>query len=172
MNSEVKKSLQNAINYVRNDAAMAVGTLAVQHYKAAFMKGGLAGNKWKPRKMPRTGSTNNQGVLVASSHLMNSIDYRTEGFSAIIYSDLLYAQIHNEGGIINVTPKMKKFFWAKSYEMKKAGNAELANLYRYCALAKTITIPQRRFIGPDPELDNKIEQKITHDLGAILSGLN
>lgn len=165
----MQAALQKAINYINNDVPLVIGTLAVRHFKEAFRLGGLGGNKWKDRKMPRTGSTNNQGVLILSGDLMESIDYRVDGTTVIIYSDLLYAEIHNEGGTITVTPKMKKFFWAKHYEMKEAGNLDLAELYKRCAISKQIVIPERRFIGPDPALDDKIVDKITRDLDAIFN---
>lgn len=159
--------LQKAITYIGQDAPTVIGVEAVKHFKNAFRVGGLAGKKWKGRKTPRTGSTNGQGPLVLSGDLMNSIDYRISGMQVIIYSDQLYAEIHNTGGVITVTPKMKKFFWAKHYEMKKTGNVELSEIFKRCALSKQIVIEQRQFIGDDPELDKKIEDKITRDLNKI-----
>jgi hypothetical protein len=76
-----------------------------------------------------------------------------------------YAAIHNNGGKIPVTPKMRKFFWAKYYERAgnvtklKSGKASASKrnvalssevqFYKNMALTKRahITIPQRQFIG-------------------------
>ncbi|WP_346237752.1 phage virion morphogenesis protein [Niabella insulamsoli] len=167
--AEMEAALLKAIDYIKNDVPIVIGQLAVDHFKEAFRKGGLANTKWESRKTPRAGSTNAQGVLVLSGDLMESIDYRIQGSTIIIYSDLLYAEIHNEGGEITVSVKMKKFFWAKHYEMKDAGNLDLAELYKRCALAKKIVIPKRQFIGPDPELDQQVVDKITKDLDNIFN---
>lgn len=86
------------------------------------------------------------------------------------------AQIHNEGGDIVVTAKMKKFFWAKYYELsgkvkyKKNGDksnsrsavriSAEAEFYRNMALMKVgskIHIPQRQFIGHAPEVDKRVK---------------
>ena len=166
---EIKGALQAAINYIKNDAKQVIGTLAVQHFKNAFRLGGLGKKKWEGRKIARSGSTNGQNVLIQTGDLMESIDYRISGNDVIIYSDLLYAEIHNEGGEITVTAKMRKFFWAKHYESKEAGETDAAELYKRCALAKKIIIPERRFIGPDPELDEKVIAKIQRDLTNILN---
>ena len=93
------------------------------------------------------------------------------------YSGKPYAQIHNEGGDIVVTAKMKKFFWAKYYELsgkvkfKKDGRdargasikiSDEAAFFRNMALMKVgskIHIPKRQFIGHAPEVD-KVVKKI------------
>lgn len=160
------QQLEAAKNYLRDSVPLVIGTEAVRFFKEAFRKGGL-NKKWEPRKIPRMGSTGNQNVLIKDEHLMDSIDYRIEGRNVVIYSDLVYAQIHNEGGTIPVTPPMKKYFWAKYYEADEAGLEDVAELWKACALAKEITIPQRQFIGNSPELDKKIIDKIIRDLDKI-----
>lgn len=163
---KVIQQLEAAKAYLVDSVPLVIGTEAVRFFREAFRKGGL-NTKWAPRKMPRMGSTNNQNVLIKDEHLMDSIDYRVEGTTVVIYSDLVYAQIHNEGGTIPVTPPMKKYFWAKYYEANEAGLEEVAELWKACALAKEITIPQRQFIGDSPELDKRIIDKITRDLDKI-----
>lgn len=41
---------------------------------------------------------------------------------------------------------MKKFFWYKYYQSQKRKSRD-AELYKSLALAKKITIPQRKFMG-------------------------
>lgn len=163
---EVIRQLQQAQQYIKESVPVVIGVEAVRFFKDAFVKGGLK-NKWAPRKIPRPGSTNNQNVLIQSEHLMDSIDYKVEGNDVIIYSDLIYAEIHNDGGEITVTGKMRKYFWAKHYEAKAAGLLDVADMWKSCALAKKIVIPQRQFIGDSPELDQRIIDKITSDLDKI-----
>ncbi len=92
-----------------------------------------------------------------------------------------YAAIHNEGGTITITPKMKRFFWAKYYELggkiryKKSGGmskssmrlSEEAEMYHALALKKvgsTITIPERRFIGEAPEVRACVKRIVTDNI--------
>ncbi len=164
---EAIQDLENLAKYIREDAPKVVGTLAVAHFKEAFNKGGLGNKKWAARKTKRAGSTNSQLPLNQSGDLKDSIDYKLSGTNVIVYSDSEYAKIHNEGGTISVTPNMKSFFWAMYYEAKEAGMADIALGWKYCALAKTITIEQREFMGDDPELDRKIDDKLTRDMNRI-----
>lgn len=134
---------------------------------------------WQRRKSPtRPGGH----ILVDTGQLRRSIKSRTTENSVIFYTDLPYAEIHNDGGDIIVTTKMKRFFWHKYYEAtgtftrKKTGksgksgtsvNTE-AEFWKFLALKKagtTIRIPRRRFLGTSPEVEqavrNIIEENIT-----------
>lgn len=55
-------------------------------------------------------------ILVDSGTLRRSIQSRTTDNSITFFSTLPYAAIHNEGGEIVVTARMKRFFRAKAYE--------------------------------------------------------
>lgn len=152
-------------DYLQNDVVDVVGTEAVNQFKRNFETESFAGGtKWASRKTIREGGTNGQKVLSKSGELSESIDYKKNGNTASITTDKPYAELHNEGGTITVTPKMKKYFWAKHHEYKEAGNLELAGQFKGLALAKTLTFPQRKFIGESPELIDRITQKITRDL--------
>ena len=69
-----------------------------------------------------------------------------------------YADIHNLGGVIQVTvtAKMKRWAWAMWYQT-------LDSRYKFMALKKEgsimkITIPQTKFIGNSKQLDAKLEK--------------
>lgn len=158
-------------SYLKNDVVDVVGTEAVNQFKRNFEteSNGPGGQKWASRKTLREGGTNGQKVLSKSGELAESIDYEKSGNTAIIKTDKPYAELHNEGGTITVTPNMKKFFWYKHKEAKEAGNDDLAEQWKGLALAKTLTFPQRQFIGETPELLDAIEKKIVRDLTKILT---
>src|SRR5690606_4302347 len=88
--------------------------------------------KWKDTKTP----VKNGSLLMRSGNLRNSINSRIEGDKIIFSSSLPYASIHNNGGEITVTAKMKKFFWAKHIVAKDAGDMEAAENYKAFALMK------------------------------------
>lgn len=166
---EMIRRLNEAKLYLKDDVNEVIGTEAVNHFKSNFANEGFDGNKWASRK---TKTRLNKKVLTGQGggdHLGDSIDYRVEGNTTIIYTDKAYAQIHNEGGEITVTPKMKKFFWFKSMEAKENGDADLQEQYKWMALSKTITIVKREFMGESPILNDKIIAKITRDLTRILN---
>tara|TARA_R110002020_G_scaffold376644_3_gene587729 strand:+ start:1256 stop:1762 length:507 start_codon:yes stop_codon:yes gene_type:complete len=74
---------------------------------------------------------------------------------------LPYAAIHNYGGRIRITPRSRRYFWAKH---KETGLA----FWRNMAMAKgPIKMPQRRFIGNSPKLDKIILQNIYKELSKL-----
>lgn len=128
---------------------------------------------WPPRKSGKRGSL----LLVkGGGGLRGSILMRQNVNTVIFSSSLPYAAIHNEGGTITVTGRMKKFFWAKYYELsgKVKVNArdrkiskrsmvysEEAEYYKSLALMRVgskITIPERRFIGWGKPVDDVVKR--------------
>src|SRR5690606_38490895 len=68
----------------------------------------------------QTKLSNSRGsLMMRSGNLRNSISSKISDNSITWTSSLPYASIHNEGGEITVTQKMKAFFWAMYY--KSAG---------------------------------------------------
>ncbi len=136
---------------------------------------------WQRRKSPA--KDEGRAILTDTGHLRSSIKSRTTDNSIVFYSNAPYAAIHNEGGEIVVTDKMKRYFWAKYYETtgsfgrKKDGsrrndkrNAQLsteAEFWRFMALKKagtTIVIPRRRFLGKSPEVEKAVRAIIEKHL--------
>lgn len=132
---------------------------------------------WPGRRYGRKGTLLN---VRGGGGLRGSIK-ATVGESTVTFtSGLPYAAIHNEGGTITVTTKMKRFFWAKYYEAaggvtlsiksRKLANTRRnknlnadAEYYKSLALMKTgskITIPERRFIGHAPEVDQAVKRVV------------
>ena len=115
--------------------------------------------------------------------------YKFESESQL--TDLPYAAIHNDGGEIVVTAKMKRYFRAKFYESqggfeRKKGIAKsplsdggfyawtskmnltpVADFWRFMALKRagtTIRIPRRRFLGAGPEVERIVREIIEENL--------
>lgn len=135
---------------------------------------------WARRKSPtRPGGH----ILVDTGNLRRSIKSVTDGNSISFSSTLPYAEIHNEGGTITVTSKMKRFFWHKYYEStgsfgrRKDGSKRKdkrtvqlsteAEFWKFMALMKVgkkITIPRRRFLGTSPEVERLVKEIIEENL--------
>ncbi len=169
---ELIAKLQAAKHYLRTDVFDVIGVEAVNQFKRNFDQEGFEDrsvNKWASRKSKRPGSTNGQKILTKSGDLAESITYEKKPPAVIIQTDKPYAELHNEGGEITVTDKMRKFFWAKHKEYKDGGDMELADQYKAFALSKKIVIPKRQFMGQSETLNNNIVEKIMRDLNRILN---
>ena len=113
-----------------------------------------------------------------------STDYIPEPGRVKIQNTLVYAEIHNEGGEITVTKKMKSYFWSQYYKRGLVGgmysqakgkknqqkadtfNKE-AEFWRNMALKKVgskIKIPKRQFLGEHPEVDRIVKDIINQEL--------
>lgn len=85
---------------------------------------------------PKNKLINQRGsMMMRNGHLRNSIESRIQGDKIIFSSSLPYASIHNEGGEITVTPKMK------SYSLKK-----WATIYAYASSALPTSLCGRQFM--------------------------
>ena len=125
---------------------------------------------WARRKSPVHGGRSGH-LLVDTGALRGSIRSQIKGESVFFSSDLPYSGIHNEGGEIIVTERMKRFFWAKfrkangnSWSRKTSENAEV-EFWKMMALKKvgtTIKIPCRRFLGVNSDVE-KIVREIVED---------
>jgi phage gpG-like protein len=185
----IPKKMDDLINTRMPKAA---GQIAVQHFRDNFRKSGFVDGGLHPwQKSKRIGSDksakNNYKTLTSGrNHLMLSMRYIPSHGAVLIVNDVEYAGIHNEGGTINihptVTPKMRKFAWAKYFEAmggtkEKKGVTipEDAARWKRMALTKKtkldikIVMPKRQFIGESKELTEKINAKLDKELEKILN---
>lgn len=129
-------------------------------------------------------------ILLKSGQLRRSIRSKADANSITFSSDLAYAAIHNNGGKIRVTSRMKKFFWAKYYAAtggftrKKDGSlsgskkqkhlSAEAEFWKAMALMRVgaeITIPQRKFLGTSPEVEGAVKKIISDNITEYLNTL-
>ncbi|PZP41218.1 MAG: hypothetical protein DI598_18490 [Pseudopedobacter saltans] len=157
--------------YIQEDVFTVIGVESVNHFKENFQNEGFDDKKWESRKTKRSGSTNNQKILTKSGDLAESIDYRVEGSTVVVSSDLPYSEIHNEGGTIHVPEKERvvthKVHTGGKYIGKTlfAKNNENASFSKKAKVgAHDITMPKRQFMGNSPKLLESINNKIVRDL--------
>lgn len=139
-------------------------------------------------KWPATKLTYHRGsLMMRTGRLRKSLLSPKVTSNGIIWSSSLpYADIHNNGGEMRVTPQMRKFFWAKYYQTssattkKKNGEASSSARNRklsieaeqWKALAlkpigSIIKIEKRQFIGSHPQVDKHIKEVINHNFGEL-----
>lgn len=150
-----------------------IGRIAKNHIQENFRKGGFQNNGLKPWK--RKKHNDKYSPLMSSrQHLYGSIQYKPNKAQVTVGTNLPYADIHNDGGQIIVTARMKRFFWAKHRETngnswKKTKNND--NFWKALALkpvGATIKIPKRQFIGESKELNTQIADLIEKEINNIL----
>lgn len=143
---------------------------------------------WQRRKSPiRPG----RAILADTGELRRSINSEIRENSIVFRSELPYSAIHNEGGEIKVTEKMKKFFWYKYYSAKgsfgrrKDGTPRKdkrtvqlsteAEFWKFMALMKegeSIIIPKRQFLGVAPEVEGAVREIIENNLNEFFNDLD
>lgn len=154
-----------------------------------FERQAFFSDKWqRSRRAERRGGA----TLIDSGKLRRSITSKSDGTSITFYSSLPYAAIHNEGGEIKVTARMKRYFRYRFYQAQGGFNrgnygtqrktlsdggfyawtskmslTDEAEMWRYMALMKvgsSIKIPRRRFLGASPEVESAVREIIEENL--------
>lgn len=133
---------------------------------------------------PKNKLVNRKGSMMArSNNLRRGYKAKIEGEKIAFSNSMPYASIHNEGGEIKVTAKMKKYFWAMFYQStgsikkNKGGKATKSQSNRALSveaqqwkamalmpIGKRMKIPSRRVIGQHPKVNRVIENVIDNNL--------
>lgn len=165
-------------NLLRDTARMAAAE-SVKFFKESFVNGGFTDGslqKWPDGKSPLGGKR----TMYGTGTLMQSIRATEIAAKRVtVASDTAYSEIHNEGGTVTVTARMKKFWWAQY--MKWAGKVGItktgrasgsqanrktsakAEFCRRMALMKVgskIKIPRRQFLGESRTLMNRLDGEL------------
>lgn len=183
---EVEKAVKELMRLKDRVLPVKVGRAVRDSVRENFRKGSFYGEPWKVPLRTGIGFDDpGYGTLLSGrNHLMMSTDYIPEPGRVKIQNTLVYAEIHNEGGEITVTKKMKSYFWSQYYKKGLVGgmysqakgkknqqkadtfNKE-ADFWRNMALKKVgskIKIPKRQFLGEHPEVDRIVKDIINQEL--------
>ena len=175
---DIKKFMQNTLNDLKTELT--------DEFDRNFQRKAFFDKAWPKNKL-----LNQKGsMMMRNGHLRNSIESRIQGDKIIFSSSLPYASIHNEGGSITVTAKMKRYFWAMYYQTaggmtkKKDGTASKnqrnqrlsveAMQWKNLALMKVgqkLTIPERKFIGHHPQVNKMVKDVVGENLKIMLDNL-
>ena len=105
MNQDIQKIIRNILNDVRVELS--------DEFDRNFERQAFFNEAWQRRSSPtRPGGS----ILIDTGKLRQSISSRNTDSSITFCSTLPYAAIHNDGGEIKVTARMKRFFWHKYHE--------------------------------------------------------
>ena len=180
MSLEIQTIIRRILEDIRVDLS--------DEFDQNFERQAFFSEAWQRRKSPtRPGGH----ILVDTGRLRRSIQSRVDGSSITFFSTEPYAAIHNEGGEIVVTAKMKKFFWWKYYSAqgsfgrKKDGSrrndkrtvqlSTEAEFWKFMALKRVgseVKIPRRQFVGYSPIVEQTVKQIIEESLSDYFENYN
>ncbi|MEQ8685460.1 MAG: hypothetical protein RIE86_09210 [Imperialibacter sp.] len=142
------------------------GVIALKFIKDRFVAQNWIDSRmepWKDTQLPRAGRAilvgKGSGALKRAWRITSSNSQRV-----VIGNDRKYARAHNEGVKIVVTEKMRKFFWAKSYDLREAGKTKEADYYKNLALTKKkfFTLPRRQMAGNSARMMQLIDRQLLY----------
>lgn len=191
---QTEKELQKRLNALIQQTLQDYQVEALDEFDQNFQREAFFTQKWARR---RYNDDESRGMLVQSGTLRRSITGSVTQNSVVIESSVPYARIHNEGGSITVTRRMKGFFWWKYQTLTggKSADGMAANLQRkkngaprnnkrnrqltadaafYLAMAlkkagSKIRIPKRQFIGMHPQLEAQLRQIFSENAAEAFS---
>lgn len=174
------------------DAHRYAKVAGVNFFKQNFRRQGFLDTSLTPWAKRSLAIGSDRGVLIQSGKLRDSIHAVSRGIDRIIYQTdpLAYAKIHNEGGYIVVTERMKRYFlylYMKSTgSMQKRKNGELrqnkanerlstmASFYKSMALKKVgsrIRIPKRQYMGESATFMKQLDTWIASEIDKRFSNI-
>lgn len=181
--------VENLLARLMRDTLKDIKVECDDEFQQNFQREAFFNEKWQRRRHDnQSGRKLLHGPGTGGIHLSQSVFPGKIQRDTITYTSTLpYAAIHNDGGVIIVTAKMKRYFWAKyisatgDITYRKNGerratkrNRRLdvdAEFYKAMALKKVgskIIIPRRRFIGTHPQLEKRIIEIIEKNLTEFL----
>lgn len=150
-----------------------VGNMAVNFYKDSFKRQGYIENssvkKWDKRKNNAKGE--GRAILVKTGRLRRSIRIIRSGLGYVVVgTDVPYAQIHNEGGVIRTTQRVRSYS-RKAFKRTWKGKRQNISASTISAHARIVNtkIPQRQFMGLSAFLIRRISMNTEYKLKQILN---
>ena len=182
---DLRRRIDRFIDHTLRDVRVEL----LEEFKNNFEREAFFNERWARRKHHDDRS---RGLLVRTGTLRRSLRAEvTDRRSVRFFTDVPYAHIHNEGGTITVTRRMKNYFWvqymtivgskdgtfAPKLRRKKDGtlrndkrNRKLSSeaaFYKAMALkpvGSKIVIPKRQFIGRHAEVERILKEIAENNL--------
>ena len=163
-------------DYLHERVPNIVAEAATEFFKQRFTTKEWEGTAWKPTRFP----VGSGSLMLRTGALLHSIRPKIVGPGRVVISagdsKVPYARIHNEGGQIIVTPKMKKWAWAMHYQAGGSPKGQepppQAQFYKAMALKKTgspINMPRRQFMGYSGTLNKQILAALKRDYNHFIT---
>jgi len=150
----------------RKTLPIKLGNTAVKFFQASFDNEGFTDrtrNPWERRKYtPRGGA---KKILQVSGALKRSIRRLSTSFGKIQIGTrgLVYAEIHNTGGVTHPTVTKRMRGWAR-HQYNKTGNPVFRNIANTKKKKLTVNIPKRQYIGESAVLERRLKERIEKEI--------
>ncbi len=192
INTQALKDFEKRLNKVLKAMPTVMGEAALNHFQENITKRqGLAmngslqrfQNRLFERSKPGNNILNNTGNMLDSIKIIRRSQNQVD--VGIRSTEIPYAEIHQQGGKIPVTDKMRKFFWAQYYQHVSGSSRNSrgrnkrsstsassdASFWKAMALKRknaTINIPKRQFMAVTPDLEKTILRAIQTEINHII----
>jgi phage gpG-like protein len=146
-----------------------------------FRSESFFGTPWAPRVVKK--GNEGRALLVQTGRLKRSFRLKHSGLSVTLFTDVPYAEIHNEGGVLTGTanveayerhiygtftpPKKKDGSDDKRFKKKDRASTGTVQVKAHQRTMNT-TIPARPYMGEHPQMDRRIETLIDGKVRTIL----
>lgn len=167
----VRKELPNKI-------MAAADNIIEESFQKEQYQGKPGTQKWQQRKRDKEGGKDRKDrrALLVKSGKLRRIQVFKRNMTIVIASPMEYAQIHNEGGAIQLAARSELF--QRNRQAKGKGKGRYAKGTKEgrgdAKKASTITMPQRQFMPipgePFPALDKVITPFVERRVNDILGG--
>ena len=164
----LKKKLRLLQRAKANHMPRLIANMAKNHFLEGFRKGAKKGggqtddssSGWDRRKK-ETRQSRRRSILVKEGDLRKSIKVIAATWEKIIVGsrEIPYAEIHNEGGIINATQSVP------AHTRRSRGQVSLVKEHTRRMKSR---IPKREFIGKSKKLERQIKNLVVKELDKIL----
>jgi len=173
--NEARKILQ-AANEAKAEIekmASAAGIIAQNHFVQSFRNQGFTDEaivRWAARKKADAG----RAILVKSGALRRSLRVYNRGlFKVVIMSNLPYAQIQNDGGVIEKEFNRKILSFGSNGKFARQRTRKQRNAISFqqqvTINAHGIRIPARQFVGYSGSMNRKILRKFEEKINRIFN---
>ena len=146
----------------RGKAPDAISQIALVEFKENFRRGGWRDGEgvtaWKPRSK-KDKNPKKRALLVASGRLKRSLRKSPDFNTARVVTDVPYAAIHNDGGLVNTTASIKSH-----RRKKKKGGFSVVKAH---SRKVKFTMPQRPFMKMGAGLSKNIDKYLGDSMDAV-----
>lgn len=159
------RATRSSLNDIFKNLPQWAGNEYLNNSVSSFRRGGYIDNRFEPWP-ERKNKDEGRATLVKRGALRRSIRMRFGADWFEIFTESEYAKLHNEGGRVEVTKKMRGYFWAMHYKAKKRKQNEDADFWRSLALTKKpyLEFPKRQFMGDSGILRRRVVAQVERGL--------
>jgi len=154
------KELQESFNELAHQA----GKEYLEHFQDSFDNEGFTDDrlvKWAKRSR-KDKNKKKRNLLVRKGRLRRSLKKKVTGSRVLIYTATPYAEIHNEGGEIKKTVKVR----AHKRKSKRGRKKTVAQVKAHTRSMNT-KIPKRQFMGHSKKVTKSLEKQIEKEFKRI-----